>query len=151
MMFKAIRIQVSLACLALLLTSLITSGCTLVTGEEPDTVSTTLQVYDVTVQKAFSLIQENEGNSDFVILDVRTPEEYSEGHIEGAINYDYYAGDFESNLDELDKAKTYLVYCHSGKRSAGARDIMADLGFRYIYNMTGGVSDWQSAGYPVVR
>ena len=151
-MFKATRIPVSLTCLALLLiASLITSGCTIITGERIDTASPTAQVYDITVQKAYSLIQENEGNSDFVILDVRTPEEYSEGHIEGSINIDYYADDFENSLDELDKEKTYLVYCRSGRRSASARDIMSELGFKNIYNMSGGILDWQSADYPVVR
>ena len=106
-MFKTIRTTALVSCLALLLVSFLTiGGCTVVTGEKTDTVSSTSQVYDVTVQKAFNLIQENAGNPDFVILDVRTPEEYSEGHIEGAINNDYYADDFESKLDELDKAKT---------------------------------------------
>lgn len=151
-MFKPIKIPVSLSFLALLLfISLTAGGCNTVTGEDTDTVSPAAQVYDITVQKAFNLMQENAGNLDFIILDVRTPEEYSEGHIEGAINIDYYADDFENKLDELDKGKTYLVYCRTGSRSASARDIMTDLGFKNIYNMTGGISDWQSAGYPIVR
>ena len=151
-MFKPIKIPVSLSFLALLLfMSLTAGGCNVVTGEETDAFSPTTQVYDITVQKVFSVIQENAGNPDFIILDVRTPEEYSEGHIEGAINRDYYAQDFENKLNELDKAKTYLVYCRTGRRSVSVRDIMTDLGFKNIYNMTGGISDWQSEGYPVVR
>ena len=151
-MFKAIRIQVLLVSLGLLLAMSVTAGgCNTVSGGDTNTTTTTSQVYDVTVQKAYDLVQENEGNTDFVVLDVRTPDEYAEGYIEGAINIDYYADDFENSLDKLDKDKTYLVYCRSGRRSAEARDVMTELGFQNIYNMTGGFQDWQSEDYPIVH
>lgn len=135
----------------LLLSSIITGGCTLVTGEETATQPPEQQIYDVSVDKANDLIQENADNPDFIILDVRTPEEFDGGYIEGAINIDYYSEDFRTQLDPLDKDKAYLIYCRSGKRSADARDAMAELGFMEIYNMSGGIMEWEAQGLPVVR
>jgi rhodanese-related sulfurtransferase len=106
---------------------------------------------DVTVAEASALIEANKDNPDFVILDVRTPEEYAGGHIENSVNVDYEAADFRDQVGKLDKSKTYLVYCRSGIRSAAASDIMLEMGFDNIYNMTGGITDWQAAGYPVVQ
>ncbi len=108
-------------------------------------------IEDVTPGEAYALIQENRGNKDFIIIDVRTPEEYADGHIEKAVNLDYYSETFRSELDKLDKSKTYLVYCRSGRRSAGALDMMKELGFDKVYNMAGGILEWEAAGLPVVK
>lgn len=73
-----------------------------------------------------------------VILDVRTPEETAEGMIEGAEQLDYNADNFEAEIEKLDKEKTYLVYCRSGNRSGKACALMAEKGFKNLYNMKGG-------------
>ena len=91
------------------------------------------------------------GNPDFIIIDVRTPEEYASGYIDTAVNIDYYAADFREQLAALDKDKTYLIYCRTGRRSADARDIIAELGFREVYIMSGGIVAWEAEGRPVVR
>ena len=153
-MFKTISTSIFTPIILILLSlSLLVGGCNLITGE--DTCDTPhdseQQIFDITVQKAFDLIQENTDNPDFIIIDVRTPGEYANGHIEYSLNIDINSGDFVSQLEILDKDKTYLVYCRSGVRSANARDTMAQLGFNNIYNMTSGISEWQSAGFPVVR
>ncbi len=136
----------------LLLSSfIITGGCEYITGEDKCTQPYDQQIYDVTTDKAYDLIQENADNPDFVIIDVRTPEEFDGGYIEGAINIDFNSWDFRAKLDALDKDKSYLIYCRSGRRSAGARDIMAELGFREVYNMSGGIGEWEAQGLPVVR
>ena len=136
----------------LLLSSfIITGGCELITGEDTYNQPQEQQIYDVTTDKAYALIQENADNPVFFIIDVRTPEEFDGGYIEGAINIDYYSEDFRVQLEALDKDKSYLVYCHSGRRSAGARDVMAELGFREVYNMSGGITEWEAQGLPVVR
>ena len=136
----------------LLLSSfIITGGCEYITGEDKSTQSQEQQIYDVTTDKAYDLIQENADNPDFVIIDVRTPEEFDGGYIEGAINIDYYYEDFRAHLETLDKDKSYLIYCHSGRRSAGTRDTMAELGFREVYNISGGITEWEAQGLPVVR
>lgn len=153
-MLKAIiRYRLIFLVFALLSLSLLTVGCNYITGEGYCNTPTDVdqQIFDVTVQKAHDLIRENAGNPDFIILDVRTPAEYSSGHIEDAINIDVNSGSFISEVEALDKDSTYLVYCRSGIRSASARDTMAQLGFLNIYNMNGGITEWQSAGFPVVR
>ncbi len=86
-----------------------------------------------------------------VILDVRTPNEYSEGHVENSVNIDYYGDNFKEELEKLDKSKTYVVYCHSGKRSAGAADVMIGLGYTNVYNILGGIAAWENAKMPVVK
>ena len=86
-----------------------------------------------------------------VTLDVRTPGEFNEGHIEGAQLIDFQSGNFENEIAALDKSKTYAVYCRSGNRSGQAVKIMRDAGFKNLYNLNGGVIDWANAGLPLVN
>ncbi len=85
-----------------------------------------------------------------VVLDVRTPSEYAQGHIANAINIDVEAGTFNSEVAKLDKTKTYAVYCHSGRRSAIATTAMARAGFEHIFNLQNGLTDWMVHGMMVV-
>lgn len=105
---------------------------------------------DISVEECYTLIQENQENPDFIILDVRTPSEYASGYIENAVNLDYYEDDFEITLDTYDKNKTYLIYCRTANRTASVMNIMQRLEFTEVYNMRGGINAWTSAGYPVV-
>jgi rhodanese-related sulfurtransferase len=86
-----------------------------------------------------------------ITLDVRTPGEFNEGHIEGALLVDFESGNFENEIAALDKTKTYAVYCRSGSRSGQAVKIMSDAGFTNLYNLNGGVIDWANAGLPLVN
>ena len=117
----------------------------------PQAPIATRLLIDITTQEAFTLIQDNQDNPDFVIIDVRTPEEFAQGHIETAGNLDYHSETFRDELNNLDKDKTYLVYCGSGGRSAGALAIMEELGFMEAYNMLDGISQWQAEGLPVTE
>lgn len=108
-------------------------------------------VTDVTVGDARTLIQERAGRPDFVILDVRTPGEFADGHVAGAVNMDVQAPDFEARLRPLDRAKTYLVYCRTGNRSRGAIQAMERLGFRTVFHMTEGIVGWQRQTFPLSR
>lgn len=83
------------------------------------------------------------------IIDVRTPEEFASGHLEGAVNLDLEGGQFSRLIEGLPKNEAYLVYCHSGRRSALAAETMVKAGFTNVRDM-GGIADWQAAGYPVV-
>ena len=85
-----------------------------------------------------------------VILDVRTPQEFAEGHLANAINIDFQSGNFEQEITSLDKSKTYAVYCRSSNRSGEAVKVMADAGFTSMYDMDGGIIDWQAAGGQIV-
>jgi rhodanese-related sulfurtransferase len=102
-------------------------------------------------EEAYEMIQENQGNEDFVILDVRTPEEYENGHLENAELINFYDDDFEDQVGRLDRDKTYLLYCRTGGRSSGAQEILDDLGFRKVYNMKGGITLWRRKELPIVR
>jgi len=108
-------------------------------------------IEDITPQEAFTLIQENQDNPDFVIIDVRTPEEFAEEHIENAINLDYRSETFQDELNILDKNKTYLIYCRSGGRSGNALAIMAELDFWEVYNMSGGINQWKAEELPILE
>jgi rhodanese-related sulfurtransferase len=84
------------------------------------------------------------------VIDVRTPAEYAAGHIDGAINIDVEGPIFAAEIDKLDKAGGYALYCHSGRRSLLAADQMTQAGFTKITNLKGGISDLQAAGGVVV-
>ncbi len=104
----------------------------------------------VSVDEAYQMIQDNQSNPNFVILDVRTPTEFKEQRIAKSINIDFYASDFETQLQKLDKHKKYLVYCRSGNRSGQALQKMLNLGFTDAVHMEGGITAWVNKGYPVV-
>lgn len=72
-----------------------------------------------------------------VVLDVRTPEEYAEGHVAGSLNIDVTNKDFAKKIKELNKADTYKIYCRSGKRAGRALDEMKTLGFKDLENLGG--------------
>jgi len=124
----------------------LTSGCILLQPLEPsDQV-----IENITVKETFDLIQTNKDNPDFVILDVRTPEEFASGHIENAINLDFLSETFREDLDQLDKSKIYLMHCRSGARSVQALPIMEELGFLEVYHMPDGILGWEAEGFPTV-
>ena len=87
---------------------------------------------------------------DVIILDVRTPEEFASGHIEGALNIDFNSGDFANEITRLNPSETYAIYCRSGSRSGQAASIMHKAGFHDVSNLNGGVIDWTNAGLPLV-
>ena len=88
---------------------------------------------------------------DTVILDVRTPREFGEGHIPGAVNVDWNSKDFAEKVGALDKSKTYLVHCAVGGRSARACDKLSKMDFPHLYNLEGGIMAWQRAGKAVEK
>ncbi len=88
---------------------------------------------------------------DTVVLDVRTPEEYAEGHLEGAVLADLQdPARFEAAVAELDPALSYAVYCRTANRSAVAMDHLAQAGFGSYYDLAGGIDAWVDAGGVVV-
>lgn len=91
---------------------------------------------DVSVNEGKELIDKGEVE----VIDVRTPEEFSAGHIPGAKLMPLQV--IDGMLSELDKNKKYLVVCRSGNRSTEASGILAKNGFKNIYNMTGGMNEW---------
>jgi len=84
------------------------------------------------------------------VIDVRTPGEYSGGHLDNAANLNYNGAEFETQLQRFDKSKPVFVYCLSGGRSAKAAAKMAELGFKEVYDMQGGIMAWNNNSKPVV-
>lgn len=85
------------------------------------------------------------------VIDVRTPEEFSEGHIKGAQNIDIASATFKADLAKLDRSKTYLVHCAAGGRSTRSLSILNQLGFKSIVHLDGGLNGWRKAGLPVEK
>ncbi|RZS96218.1 rhodanese-like domain-containing protein [Cecembia calidifontis] len=86
-----------------------------------------------------------------VILDIRTPEEVAEGYIEGAKFVDFLGGNFETEIQKLDKKKTYYVYCRSARRTIPATEKMKELGFKKVYMLDGGLNNWIEKGKPLTK
>ena len=78
-----------------------------------------------------------------LVIDVRTPAEFSEAHIKNAVNIDYFSKSFSETISKLDKQKTLLVYCAAGGRSTSACSDFKKLGFKKVYNLIGGYDDWE--------
>ena len=97
------------------------------------------------------LLDRHRGDPDVVLLDVRTPKEFQDGHIQGALLLDYYSSDYVERLKGLDREKTYLIYCRSGNRSGKSLAIFKKMGFRRAYHMDTGVIGWSREKYPLVR
>jgi thioredoxin 1 len=83
------------------------------------------------------------------LVDVRTPGEYEQGHLEKAQNIDYKSPAFQEQIKTLDKSKPVFVYCLGGVRSAAAAEILHQHGFKDVYDMKGGYIKWTAAGMPV--
>ena len=79
----------------------------------------------------------------YQLIDVRTPEEIAEGKIDGALEMNFYDSNFKEQLAQLDKEKPVLVYCRSGNRSGKAAKLMNEMGFKQVYDLIGGYSEWK--------
>ena len=107
----------------------------------------------IMAQEAFSLIEDNKNNADFITVDLRWPQDFEKEHIEGAINIDCTNEAFRDELDKLDRNKTYLIYayCACGGVGWNALRTMEELGFKKVCNMWGGIEQWREEGLPTVE
>lgn len=90
-------------------------------------------------------------SSKGIVLDVRTPNEYNQGHIKGAVMVDFYSKDFKEEVKKLDSSKPVYLYCRSGNRSSKSINTLKDLGFKEIYNLQNGIIDWQRNGFELIK
>ena len=143
----AVRAGRALAALAIVLVAV---GCSSDGGSgSKATVATAAAGAPTVVGPAEGQALMQQMGAALTIIDVRTPEEFAAGHIEGAVNIDLEGGGFSAGISGLDTSKPYIVYCHSGRRSAIAASTMVAAGFTQIYDL-GGIQAWQDAGLPVV-
>lgn len=119
-------------------------------GPEPSAETQTAQGGLVRVSPTAAAATIDDPPDDLVILDVQTPEEFAEGHIDDAIMIDFYSDDFADQLAGLDPDVPYVLYCRSGNRSGQTLAIMEQLGFTSVQDVDGGVLAWQEAGLPLV-
>ena len=107
----------------------------------------------ILAQEAFSLIENNKNNADFIIIDLRFPQDFEKEHIEGAINLDITSETFRDELDKLDRDKTYLIYgyCTCGGVGWNTLRTMEELGFKKVCNMWDGIEQWREEGLPTVK
>ena len=125
------------------------SGCISNENTQVETTDTEQFLLNIKPDEAFNLIQNNTKNKDFIILDVRTLNEYQSEHIANAIVIDYYNETFQDEINSLDKDKTYFIYCRTGRRTGETMKIMKELGFTQVYNILGGITQWKSLGLPI--
>ena len=114
-------------------------------GEKTNAVVTV--VTNVDAKEAAKLV----ATGKVTVLDVRTAEEFAEGHIAGATNINFMAKDFAAQTGQLDRNKTYLLHCASGGRSKRCLPQLKQLGFKEIIHLDGGMAAWEEAGNPVVK
>ena len=85
------------------------------------------------------------------LVDIKTQGEFIQGHIEGALNFDYYKRTFMSQMSTLDKTKPVFIYCRSGNRSGSASKKMKKAGFTKIYDLKGGTNFWSREGFTLIK
>jgi rhodanese-related sulfurtransferase len=99
----------------------------------------TSEIQLVSAQEMLDIIEQE----DVQLVDVRTPQEYNEGHIVNSQNIDYSSPNFDEEVKQLDKTKPVILYCKSGGRSADCAKKLKEAGFKKIYDLDGGISKWQ--------
>ena len=102
-------------------------------------------------QYSLDAIKFSEGinkTSNEIILDVRTPDEFSKGHLVNATNINWNGNDFKNEVEKLDKSKPIYVYCLAGSRSEAAAKKMREIGFKEVYELAGGIMKWRGANLP---
>ena len=143
-MISLIALPLSSGCKA---TARISEKVSSVSGEvqEENEDNEIAEIKPINPEEVYEIIKNDE---DYLIVDVRTKEEYNSGHLEGALLLP--VQELEERLGELPMDKPIIVYCRSGNRSRTAAEILVNNGFKQIYDM-GGISDWTARGYPVIE
>ena len=89
--------------------------------------------------------------NEVLLVDIRTPREFNSGHIEKAININFLSSEFDEQIQKLDTTKTLVIYCRSGNRSSKSTSKFVKVGFDNLYDLKGGVLNWQKSGLKLVK
>ena len=111
-----------------------------------DSTQPNTAIRDIDVQEAANLLKQD---ATVVVLDIRTPQEFQQGHIAGAENVDFRSPEFRKKIEELGRDKPYLVHCASGGRSTRSLSVFEELQFKQMYHLEAGINEWIAAGQPV--
>ena len=124
-----------------------TTGCSAQAGQSSKSAPSD----GITKLAPQAFIDQAKADTTSILLDVRTAKEYAEGHLANARQLDYLNTEaFDAGIKQLDKSRTYYIYCRSGRRSHGACQKMKKQGFK-VYDMEGGILNWTKLGMPVER
>ena len=124
--------------LSISLAWLISTACS--NSEDSSVANQEFQFSNMKAVEAAKILKDN---PKAVVLDIRTPAEFNEGHIPNAVNIDYKADSFESELGKLDRDATYVMHCRSGRRSANSFETFKKLGFKNVVHMDDGILGWK--------
>lgn len=102
---------------------------------------------DVTARQVAEMLRKD---TSIILVDVRTPEEYQQGHIKGARLMDFYSAEFHAMMQTLPKEKPVVLYCRSGRRSAEAMTFLVSIGYSRVFNLLGGIVQWKKDRQPIV-
>ncbi len=108
-------------------------------------------IFHVKAAVAVKLLAAKDPAKRPLVIDIRTADEFEEGHLEGARQIDFLSDDFGAELAKLDRNKPYLVHCRSGGRSSRSLETWKKLGFKKVYHLDGGILAWEDAKLPVKK
>ncbi len=132
------------------ITALVVLGTSwLYTGHELKQEKHKFNKSEMSSQDAYDFLKANKDNKDVVLLDLRTPGEYTEEHIQGSVFAGYYLDDFNDKLSGMDKNKTYVLYCKAGRVCPKVIKQMKQLGFKEAHKIEGGIKEWKAARLPL--
>ena len=98
-----------------------------------------------------SPVEFKEKSQNQTIVDIRTPQEYKQGHLKNAVNINLFDRSFLEEIDKLDKSEPVFIYCRSGNRTSSASKKMKNLGFEQVYDLKGGISNWVRSNYEIEK
>lgn len=119
----------------------------IITGCQSATKPEQQNIINVNARDASQIIE----SKTPTIIDIRTPNEYSEGHLQNSVNIDYYSADFKTRLSKMDREVPVFVYCKSGMRTRSSLEVFRVLGFKEVYVLSSGLNDWIAAGLPIEK
>ena len=132
--------------LPLIVLSLLFPSCSSSTAQQESVIAD-----EIDAVAAKTMIEDNSGNENFVILDTRSVREYEGDHLRNSIFINFSAPDLKEQVLKLDKNTIYLIYCHSGGRSGMIQNFMKKNGFTETYNLKDGIVSWKSEGFETVK
>lgn len=88
---------------------------------------------------------------DIQLIDIRTPDEYAQGHLKNAVNINFYDPTFANDMNKLNKSKELYIYCRGGGRSRRASKQLGKMGFTKVYDLKGGINNWNKNSFEVVK
>ncbi|MEC9055027.1 MAG: rhodanese-like domain-containing protein [Verrucomicrobiota bacterium] len=108
-------------------------------------------IVHVDARQAGELLSDPDKKNSPIIIDIRTSDEFREGHLKGARQIDFLEEGFAEKVRKLDRSRSYLIHCRSGGRSSRSLALWKKMKFKKVYHLDGGILAWEKAGLPVVK